>query len=769
MEGLVSEERELLSLGNEVSIDGTLTSFDGEMVVAFETFTGIALSIPEEAVPVPQETVAEKWWLKPQTYHNGEGPDMGAITRMNITVLHDWNVGGLNWGEQDAPDEYWSYAAVKERWDRAHELGMRVEAVISIQDIFFVDVGPEEAFYPFSGIDLNGDHIQYEDPPAFIGCTNQHGWQDYLEARMRLAVDLGADGIIVDDYEGTSRWLTGTPTGMAGSYAGPGGCFCSECEAGFREYLRSKYPAEELSALDIPDLDQFDYSDYLLERGWTMERLGEESMKFAGWEHPRAEIVAPLYEDYAAFQYQQNREFTQELKDTILRYAREEYGREISWSINSPEVSYIPHMFYAFYDRNVGGIPYYGYPPKGTEGYLYRLGFDIFGLPRIRETPMDPVIVAVINAYDTANLLAIKDAEAYANRGAWIEMGYYLEEKKTTEEEEEAAFQPDPVLKNAFNTFYLDHSELFDYESTTSMAQAAVVYASASINYALYNHMLAFNGMSEILTDLHVQFDPIFAGDGLGMEDAISEDRLENYDIVFLPHTVALTEGQVAAILAYVEAGGTVVALGDVGLLDEYGVRVARPDLEQIVGQRQTELGEGTFYHLRQAAFSAGSIYDDGIYDLASAYFQYYIENNHPAVWPFLELIEEEPTEYMSESTAEGIRAEFAAIVDSALASRVVLDTFSENVGVQVYLKPEAPQKIFVHLINYDYELETDTVHDQESIPVAIELPEGFDVKSVSVISPDFEGTETPEFTVEDGYVQFSVPELHIWDVVVIE
>ena len=120
----------------------------------------------------------------------------------------------------------------------------------------------------------------------------------------------------------------------------------------------------------------------------------------------------------------------------------------------------------------------------------------------------------------------------------------------------------------------------------------------------------------------------------------------------------------------------------------------------------------------------------------------------------------------MSEAVAEGIREQFAEIIDGA---RVVQDTFSENVGVQVYLRPESPPKIFVHLINYDYNLESDTVYDQEDLPLAVALPTDFEVTTITVISPDFEGAQDLDFTLENGYVQISVPELHIWDVIIIE
>lgn len=748
----------------------TSLGFGAASLAACERFIQLSptpvysLPIAETTKSAP-ETIAkdEKWWLKPQTYHIGEGSDEPGIVQMKITVLHDWTF----WG-QEYYGEYVSYENIRQRWEGIHQRGMRIEAVVSIVDIFFVEIGADDEIYPYSGISLEGKHIQYDDPPAFVGCTNQPGWQAYLVRKMKDAVDMGVDGITIDDYEGTSRWVSGTPSGMAGLEAGPGGCFCPACEEGFREYLRITYSEAGLQAFDIPDINTFRYSEYLLERDWTSKRLGEESLKYSGWDS-EAEITAPLYEDYAHFQNQRILEVTRYLRDSIKAYARDGYGKEIAWSANMGEYTYATHKFFPLYDRSVGSIWYFGIPPRGTEGYYYRLDYAIYGAPRIREVSRDPVVVAAINEYHADNLLAIKNAEAYANRGAYIEQGYYLVESAYDEEAEASAFHTDVETKYKNNSFYLEHKALFDFEATTSMARAAVLYASSSIKNNLYNHTIAFNGICEILTDLHVQYDTIFVGDGISNEDTLSGDVLSHYELVFLPNTASLTDSQVEAILAYVNAGGTVAALGEVGIMNEEGIEVKRPELSALTRQRYSEYGNGQFYHLRVDVFQADSVFDEEIHDIASAYFQYYIENSDPGIASLLYLYDEEPINHLSEETARAIRQEISALIDNSISARIVQDTLSENICVQAYLKSESPQEIFVHLINYDYELQTDNVHDQSDIPVAIKLPDTFEVESINVMSPDFDGTHELDFTIEDRYAKFTVPLLHIWDVIVIE
>lgn len=757
-EGLEPEKQSLLAMGSNIFVEGSLSSEGGEFFIECTSF-GKPTTFTSQLDPT------EKWWLKLQTYHEGESPENGSVPIMNITALHDWT--SMFWMTRESDEPYWSTAAIQERWNDAHRQGMRVEVVLSIVDMWYVEIGPEDAVYEFAGIDLNGDHIEYQDPIGFVGCTNQHGWQEYLKESMQSAVDMGVDGFIIDDYEGTSRWSSGIPSGLGGWENGPGGCFCADCETGFREFLKTKYSPEELANFGIEDIDTFDYSDYLLERGWTVEKLGDESVKFAGWD-AEAEITAPLYQDYADFQNQEIITFTKDLKETILNYTKEKYNKEISWSINKGEQAYGSHKYQSYFDRNIGGIHYFGYPPKGTEGYYYRLEFDIYGAPRLREVPRSLIVVAVMNEYDANNLWTIKDAEAYANKGALIENDYFIIEGESDEKAAEA-LHTDPEVKFAYNTFYLANDDVFDFTSTNSMAKVAVVYSSPSVKNDMFRHIYSFNGISEILTDLHVQFDPIFIGDGVAYEDNLSKELVENYEAVILPNVFSLTEKQVNTILGYVNYGGTVLAMGEFGVTDENGENLEIPELSALKGQRLTELGEGKFYHLWVDVYRADAVADWNTHGPASAYFTFYIENNHPGVEKFLSLEDEEPIEHISDETAASIRDEISLIIDESISSRVVLDTFSENIGIQAYIRRDSPQKIFLHLINYEYELETDKVFDQENIPVAIELPDGFDVSTVSVISPDFDQAEELDFSFEEGYLRFTVPYLHIWDVIVVK
>lgn len=98
---------------------------------------------------------------------------------------------------------------------------------------------------------------------------------------------------------------------------GSGGCFCKDCMKQFTQYLRERRAEGSLSAeWDGIDLERFNYKDYLLEH-----RLG----------FPKD---APFYREYWEFQVRAVKKYFGELSDYAREYAKTAYGREVLVSGN---------------------------------------------------------------------------------------------------------------------------------------------------------------------------------------------------------------------------------------------------------------------------------------------------------------------------------------------------------------------------------------------------------------------------------------------------
>ena len=104
----------------------------------------------------------------------------------------------------------------------------------------------------------------------------------------------------------------------------------------------------------------------------------------------------------------------------------------------------------------------------------------------------------------------------------------------------------------------------------------------------------------------------------------------------------------------------------------------------------------------------------------------------------------------------------------SSFASRIIANTFSPNILAQVYIQSGENGRLILHLINLNYDLGTDNVEEQTDLPIQVTLPDGFEADSVQVLTPDGEGAQDVDFSIEDGALEFTLPGLQIWNVIVI-
>ena len=81
----------------------------------------------------------------------------------------------------------------------------------------------------------------------------RQGFLDYMIASGKLAIDLGASYLFIDEAAGAISTLS----------------FDSETVAAFNTYLTANYTAGEISAFDITDVSNFDYANHLRANGWS--------------------------------------------------------------------------------------------------------------------------------------------------------------------------------------------------------------------------------------------------------------------------------------------------------------------------------------------------------------------------------------------------------------------------------------------------------------------------------------------------------------------
>ena len=79
--------------------------------------------------------------------------------------------------------------------------------------------------------------------------------------------------------------------------------------------------------------------------------------------------------------------------------------------------------------------------------------------------------------------------------------------------------------------------------------------------------------------------------------------------------------------------------------------------------------------------------------------------------------------------------------------------------------------RLIVHLINYDYgyDANRDWNNVMRDLKIALALPEGFTTSEVRIVTPDDVPTEGLAWTEKNGVVELHVPELELWNMIVLE
>ena len=394
---------------------------------------------------------------------------------------------------------------------------------------------------------------------------NNSVWREYLKAIVRLQIDAGVHGVHFDEAEVPLTSL---------QY---GGCFCDTCMRGFREYLQDL--PERPRELDGVDMDAFHYGSFLLERGYD----------FSG-----DYMNTPLFFHYTAFQQRNIRRYFGELADYAREYAASR-GREVLISGN----------FFNLFEHYYPLEPYVDVVVTEMRNTLwrqpewYRLAAAFArGKPLVVvENPYGGVVMDMVEAlkrgrmYDRFRQSLYEAAALGVNMsvpyGSW--MGSVVED----------AFYPPHDLATEIQAFLADHEQLFAGDPT--WAEVAIVYGIESNavartaielpkdnreNVMFEGDMLAFDQVSRVLCAAAQPYDVLLFPEGELRPDTLGAEDLARYRTIVVPSVDVLTDRQADVLETFVDRGGRLVVLGELGtnlgertkaLLEHERVRRAAP------------------------------------------------------------------------------------------------------------------------------------------------------------------------------------------------
>lgn len=376
---------------------------------------------------------------------------------------------------------------------------------------------------------------------------NNPVWREYLKAIVRIQIDAGAPGVQLDE--------TDVPL-LALRY---GGCFCKDCMKGFRAFLlaQDEAPAE----LAGVELETFDYRAWLLAQGF---RAGTAPQRL------------PLYAEYCRFLQVSITETFHEIASYVKEYAASQ-GRKVRVAGNFYDCA-------PFYEAMVPDVDVLVTEMRETryqQPWYFRHGVGLAaGRPLVAvENPYGGVTEDLLRriqrgtAYDLFRLSIFEANAMGANMslpyGSWL--GTEVKDSYWVPKELAVATGQALVSLDGVTSQRSAHSVAVAY-SVPSVMRSMMDSDMFSDDGRWFEPVEAVDARPasywetiEALSRTGHTFDVIVLPDEGLRPDATAPETFAAYRTVVVPDAWNISVAQHAALMGYLEAGGSVVVNGAYG------------------------------------------------------------------------------------------------------------------------------------------------------------------------------------------------------------
>lgn len=437
-----------------------------------------------------------------------------------------------------------TYETDQEFVSTQHEKGFIVPATILTTQghISF----QEEQLETFACRSIDGEKIQWDEEansywmtatnPEMIEWCIEHG---------KKAIDAGADMIVLDEIQGDSLIPMAQ---FAHTYLGiPAPGFSNSTIESFRTYLKETYSTIELAQLyHIDSIDTYDLKNRIAETMHLFydERVSEDSLNLVYFD----------FLDYTNFQAKKR-------LITSLRSYAEEKNQDLVISANS---------------YGLGTSRFAGYWPKGLqfsdlvdcftyENRYFPVDEILAPFPRNKWLAWEKLTYAATNApaiaiIDTemvqqihpaadpigingfSNYLSILCAEAFSNRGSFVDYFIKIWEKETNWE----------GCKNIYE-FIQNNQDIYNTASIIDTPVAILYFYGEGMRVGSDTYL----GCAQALAESNIPFEVIFDGDGRYIEETLTLDQITPYEFLIIPSVDQITPSQKQILMEYVSNGGT--------------------------------------------------------------------------------------------------------------------------------------------------------------------------------------------------------------------
>jgi hypothetical protein len=580
----------------------------------------------------------------------------------------------------------------------AHRRGLRVSGYVGATLFYETFEVEEPRSKGWKQIDEFGHPIYYGEPGQtfrYMACRNNPEYLAYIKEVLKLGVqDLRMDMIFFDQM----MWPSIS-------------CHCDSCRKQFREFLKSRYPADRA-------LLRFGFEDVEL---LNIPPFGNNSGQ--NW---FAELTNPLMQEWILFRAWSLGERFKELTDYIHKL--------------NPETAVLGNPWMNLED-NVGffcGIDY---------GQLLEGGDLIFS-----EEANQPVwtddgrLVSQIRTYkgvrSMGRSLCVWQAQGREDQDSpdWGEgaMERGLAEALAYNDRNLGAVAGFDLATNAVPAEAKPYIDLFNKQSkdlvnTKTVADVAILRSFASTAFSPARSNVSTTLFEQSLILVKIPFAIIF--------DRHLRD-LSPYRVLVLADQDALSDTQVADIRKFVQAGGSVVATGRTSLFNEWRLRRPKFALADVLGVDKPNYGE-TNTPRRTEIGSGRAVY---------------IPKIEPAIEPpEAKLAYSFPNQYWRLPKNHN---DLVASIRWAAHDRLSAEVKAPD-WVTMELARQDKGPLLLHLVNYKPKV---TVQD---IWATIRPPANFRIKEAVLVTPEHIAGQKLTLTHGGDGVALTIPSMRVYALVI--
>jgi hypothetical protein len=516
-------------------------------------------------------------------------------------------------------------------------------------------------------------------------CPNEPKYREYL----KRVIKIGVEEFHVDEFAFDNIMLQ----------AEPHSCHCARCVAAFHAMLKRRYPTREaaLRRFGLPD------TDWLVLHDWGSETEPDSVTA----------LNDPVLQEWVRFRCESLAGYANDLYDGVKAL--------------DPKVAVLFNIkgVYSFnrYWTNAVYQPLYA-------GKIDLMAFDTGGYDEHIDAQTG-ALVSQIRSYKLARRLETGCEDAFANDvRAAVHMSFGYQKPVV-------GMAPAPMGSGAFNTFtpmmefFREYNDRY-YTGVDNVADVAVLRTWASMAYSVSAAYVPTTLVEQVLIQYKVPWDLLF-------EEQI--DRIGKYAAVIVAGQECVSDAQVAALMAYVRGGGTLIVVGNTGTYNEWRETRAKNPLLPARSE-----GKGRIVFIAEVVRADKAVRATGAN-----------EDPEPGATAARGVHMNPPQWVLPKNAGEIYKAVVAAVpAGLSLTAEAPLTTVME------LQRRAGSQEVIAHFINFE------TKKRLEAFAVTVKKQFPAPVKSVMCYSPEKDEPVKLEFAEADGVVKFTVPEMGVYAMAVV-